>query len=686
MKIHKGGLSLSTVAAVALTVPALLVWAEPAAATPETPEAMEATGTPEALSPQAYQPEFEAPEVTPQPLPESFFEVTYPPRPKPRIDDIPPEGLGDNFRLVGHNPLQDDHLIPGLSPLGIPRGANGNIGAAAGPCVYVGSLAGSLPALVVDVSDPGNPVVVGPVPGHVPGIGHGIDAIDTIPDLNLMVIHMRPAVFSGFNRENATALQIYDISNCHEPRLVRDFPLGQLRRLGTDPETGLPLGLNTGMHMSTIWRDPEQPDRVLHLTTFLATGLLGRPDVVINPPSPEPGAPPPGLSTNVRPDGVDIRVVDLTGCPRFCNPRVVAEWGLEAELGLARNFRVTYPDGREFDLSAVAHQAALSVDGERMWVAQLGAGFFGLDSELLAADLPCIVEAHVVDDAHPAEEHCLKLLNPELVGELGDIFETETSTAQEYFPAGAASWIPPFYSGIVHTAANVPDENYEGDRTFVVVADEAATGPFVNCPWSWLRVTYTGERALGRFEDEAGERIPYQGAFFPRVLGAMAGAQNDISRCPTAESALPYGLDITRNDHGPHEPLIFPNLVIATYYSDGIKAYSMANPLMPVEIGTFINQPVRTVRFCWVNCEDDIRDEQGVAIRRPPDLSFGPVDARAFSRPIVKDGLVYYVDSNSGLYILEYTGPHADEIPEEGTCVTGNIHVAGFEPCPPPAG
>lgn len=56
---------------------------------------------------------------------------------------------------------------------------------------------------------------------------------------------------------------------------------------------------------------------------------------------------------------------------------------------------------------------------------------------------------------------------------------------------------------------------------------------------------------------------------------------------------------------------------------------------------------------------------------------------RAFSRPITKNGLVYYVDSNSGLYILEYTGPHAKEIPRTGTCVTGQIHKAGFEPCPP---
>ena len=69
-----------------------------------------------------------------------------------------------------------------------------------------------------------------------------------------------------------------------------------------------------------------------------------------------------------------------------------------------------------------------------------------------------------------------------------------------------------------------------------------------------------------------------------------------------------------------------------------------------------------------------------------PDPSFGPVDLRAFSRPIVKDGLIYYVDANSGLYVVRYTGPHADQIPAQGICVTGNIMQAGFEPCPPYGG
>jgi hypothetical protein len=565
-----------------------------------------------------------------------------------------------NFELVGHNPLLDNEpgaIDPGLTPMRIPRGSNGNLAVAAGPCVYVGSLAGSEPALVVDVSDPRKPTVVGPVPGHVPGIGHGIDAIDTIPDLNLMVIHMRPAVWSGFKRENATALQIYDISDCRHPRLVVNYPLGQ------------EAGLNTGMHMSTIWRDPANPARVLHLTSFLATGYLRMTatDPVL------------GLAGNVRPDGIDIRVVDLTGCPANCNPRVVGKWGLEAEAGVPREVKVTYPDGSIVTRSGVTHQATFSVDGTRIWVAQLGMGFFGLDSELLAKNQSCDVESPILgEDPAKRASHCIKLLNPTVA----EVLNNSTATRVP----GRASWDPPFYGGATHTAANVP----RGDgKTYVITADETWFGA---CPWAWMRVLYVGSQELSQVEF-LGKRVPWRGDLFPGVLGSLATGDNIADRCPapgiqTRVSGSPpvYGSELFVNAdgfHGPHEPLVFPDLVIATYYASGLQAWSIANPLMPLNIGSFYHKPVQTVRWCSTICLDDVRDEQGRSIRRPPDLNKAPVDIKAFSRPEVKDGLIYYADWESGLYVVRYTGPHADEIPQKGTCVTGNIHVAGFEPCPP---
>src|SRR5437667_2474432 len=101
----------------------------------------------------------------------------------PETADIPPGGLAWNFRLVGYNPLLDSNqgsssFDPYINPpLGIPRGSNGDI-TAAGDCVYVGSLIGYQPALIVNVSDPTLPSVVGAVPDLVPGVGNGIEGIE----------------------------------------------------------------------------------------------------------------------------------------------------------------------------------------------------------------------------------------------------------------------------------------------------------------------------------------------------------------------------------------------------------------------------------------------------------------------------------------------------------------------------
>lgn len=44
--------------------------------------------------------------------------------------------------------------------------------------------------------------------------------------------------------------------------------------------------------------------------------------------------------------------------------------------------------------------------------------------------------------------------------------------------------------------------------------------------------------------------------------------------------------------------------------------------------------------------------------------------------------IAIYADVHSGLYILRYMGPHADEIPDEGNCIADNGQE-GYEPCPP---
>lgn len=61
--------------------------------------------------------------------------------PTPPVDEIPTDGTGDGFALVGHVPLLDGHQYVGDETFDIPRGSNGEI-TVAGDCVYVGSFVG----------------------------------------------------------------------------------------------------------------------------------------------------------------------------------------------------------------------------------------------------------------------------------------------------------------------------------------------------------------------------------------------------------------------------------------------------------------------------------------------------------------------------------------------------------------
>jgi hypothetical protein len=104
---------------------------------------------------------------------------------------------------------------------------------------------------------------------------------------------------------------------------------------------------------------------------------------------------------------------------------------------------------------------------------------------------------------------------------------------------------------------------------------------------------------------------------------------------------------------------------------------------VPVEVGHFFNKPVKQVRWCsYGPCLPAVLRPDGLALRRPV---AGPPQMFAFSYVLSHDGTVIYADVHSGLYILKYRGPHADEIPKRGNCVSGNAGAIapGFEPCPP---
>jgi hypothetical protein len=98
-----------------------------------------------------------------------------------------------------------------------------------------------------------------------------------------------------------------------------------------------------------------------------------------------------------------------------------------------------------------------------------------------------------------------------------------------------------------------------------------------------------------------------------------------------------------------------------------------------------MNKPVGTVRFASYGIQGEFVPfgaGPGQVRMRP---TVGPPMVFAFSYVLSHNGFLIYADVHSGLYILKYTGPRKDEVPNDGICLTGNpgAITPGYEPCRP---
>jgi len=525
------------------------------------------------------------------------------PAPALGTSEIPDNGTGRNFELVAHEPLLDEHQYVGNESFGIPRGSNGEI-TATGDCVYVGSMIGHQPPLVVDVADPTEPDVVGPVPDAVPGVGNGIEGIQASGDV-LAVDHRDAMGVLGFEVPEGLpehGLSVYDVSNCQRPELVARHDAGDL-------ET----------HALRLWRDPENPDRLLGVQTFL--------------------------------DTPNVQVVDLTGCPDddACDPTVVAEWAL----------------GNQTDASGATHEAIFSTDGRRIYAAQADAGFLLLDSTNLLASL------RGTDDCDPSTPedpdgagHCLTVANPDVAASLEDQ--------------------PDFEIGFPHTLLKIPGRPYflaTGESSGPDWGKDTIGERYGQCPGASLRVHGIAENGSGGGDASGASTDRLQGFLDPHPVGNYSLPSQVASNC--VESGWEQGEVPSPGWLSPHFPTAFPDVAFVTYYGGGLRAIDVSDPAAPREAGYFYNDPVDEIRWAYHGqASDSVDGADGRAIRRSAPKG---THLFAFSYPVTVDGYLLYADSQSGLYVLEYTGPHADQIPDDGTCLPANPGAVepGYEPCPP---
>ena len=141
------------------------------------------------------------------------------------------------------------------------------------------------------------------------------------------------------------------------------------------------------------------------------------------------------------------------------------------------------------------------------------------------------------------------------------------------------------------------------------------------CPWGWVRIVDNSDPS------------------HLRVVSEYRADENQASFCagvsPQQDNLSSYAS---------HNPTVLPGLALITWHSAGLRAVDLCDPVHPATAGLFV--PTPDTHTPGVHLQD-------------PALEPGSNGTIAWSYPVVRNGLIYYIDIANGLYVVRYTGPHA---------------------------
>lgn len=413
---------------------------------------------------------------------------------------------------------------------------------------------------------------------------------------------------------------------------------GDVTTYEVDPKTCLPVGegVTAGdvlAHEFYLWHDPKNPNRLLVISQTYGS-------------QPE--------------DLVFTAITDEKTGAILREPLRVGAFTLENVGGPVRNERPDesglYSSGRFADYTAHTdqwgrpgasqpsmvnniHSGMLSDDGERFYAAGTTAGFYVLNTERiarlsnaqLAAGTQCnLASTNVWTDGKVGGVIDVKKLpavardcvHPVLNSDPGVLamLASDRSDADKLAryvrleTRSRFSYTPPLVSMTgVHSAVPVPGRpsltkgNDAGRPAWVVLTEEWPFGP---CPERGLRL------------------VNVEKEITPMLVGTIAQADSVLENC--LAQPKPPGALIRPMMHA-HNPTVLPNLVFVGWLGHGLRAIDISNPFNPREVGH----------------------------ARP--VPWGDI----MTYPDIHNGLIYVGDNHTGLHVFRYTGPHADEVPQD---------------------
>ena len=175
-----------------------------------------------------------------------------------------------------------------------------------------------------------------------------------------------------------------------------------------------------------------------------------------------------------------------------------------------------------------------------------------------------------------------------------------------------------------HSAVRVPG------RDLLVTTEEVYPAPFgAGCPWGHVRMVDVTDNAQ------------------PTVVGEYKLPENDAS-C-TADAPM--------TAFTAHNATTTKNLALVTWYAGGLQAIDISDPSAPAQLAEFRPEPLAAVTV--------------------EDPGLGGHKVEMWSYPIIKDGLIYVIDSRNGLYALRYSGRFGEEI-REREFLEGNSNLGAI--------